>query len=209
MLATAIAGIVIAITFAAPPGPVAMETVRRGMRGGFASALRVQLGSIVGDMAWCTVALLGLAPMAQLPVIRGVLALAGVSLLIYFGVMGTAESLKKPAAVALEASAQANGAFRSGVAISMANPMAVGYWLSVGGALIATGVAGQSPAQTGLFVAGFLAGTFAWAFIMAGAVRWSKSLMTPHVFRVINFVCGLALLFFGATLAKDMIAALL
>ncbi len=32
MLSTAIAGAIIAISFSAPPGPVTMETIRRGLR---------------------------------------------------------------------------------------------------------------------------------------------------------------------------------
>ena len=50
MLATAIAGAIMAISLSAPPGPVTMETVRRGLRGGFRPALFVQLGSVIGDL---------------------------------------------------------------------------------------------------------------------------------------------------------------
>src|SRR3990172_749287 len=97
MFTTAISGALIAISFSAPPGPVAMETVRRGLRGGFTPALRVQLGSIIGDMMWCAIAMLGLAPLAQVPGLRLALGLAGVGLMIYLGVMGIRDSLKEPA----------------------------------------------------------------------------------------------------------------
>ena len=60
MLLTAFTGAVMAISFCAPPGPVTMETLRRGLRGGFGPALQVQLGSIVGDVTWCALALVGL-----------------------------------------------------------------------------------------------------------------------------------------------------
>ena len=39
MLTTVLTGAFIAISFSAPPGPVAMETIRRGVRGGFSPAL--------------------------------------------------------------------------------------------------------------------------------------------------------------------------
>ncbi len=61
MLATILTGAMIAISFSAPPGPVAMETVRRGLRGGFLPALNVQLGSMIGDFMWFMIALIGLA----------------------------------------------------------------------------------------------------------------------------------------------------
>jgi chemosensory pili system protein ChpE len=186
-----------------------METIRRGLRGGFGPALRVQLGSIIGDMTWCSVALLGLAPLAQVAWLRVALGVVGVALLVYLGGMGIRDSFKMPIALTAPVTETKSGSFRSGMAISMANPMAVGYWLSVGGALVAAGVAGSTPAQTASFVAGFLGGTFAWAFVMALAVRWGKQLLTPVAFRAVTFVCGAAMLVFGFSLASQMISNLL
>src|SRR3990172_9398120 len=146
MFLVAVTGAIMAITFSAPPGPVALETVRRGLRGGFGAALSVQLGSIIGDLAWCLLALVGLAPLVQVPWVRLPLAVAGVALLVYLGLTGLRDSWRAPASTALprHGTEEQRGAFRSGVAISMANPMAIGYWLSVGGALVAAGVAGSS-----------------------------------------------------------------
>ncbi len=203
MLATLLTGAVMAISFSAPPGPVAVETIRRGLRGGFLPALRVQLGSILGDVAWCALALVGLAPLAQVPWARAVLAVAGVAVLVALGALGLRESLSaQPSISATTPGAQPTaGAFRTGLAISLANPMAVGYWLSIGGALVAAGVAGGSTPQTGAFLGGFALGTCAWAFIMASLVRGGQVLLRPRVFRWVNVACSLALLGFGLSLA--------
>ena len=208
MLLTAVTGAIMAISFCAPPGPVTMETIRRGLRGGFGPALQVQLGSIVGDMTWCALALLGLAPLVQVPWVRVVLSVAGVGVLVYLGGLGIRDAIRfKPATVTAEDKPETmgRGAFRSGVAISMANPTAVGYWLSVGGALVAAGVAGTTVPQTASFVTGFVAGTIAWAFLTAFVVRWGRVLMTPRVFRLVNLGCSAALLIFGITLAWTML----
>jgi chemosensory pili system protein ChpE len=211
MLTTVLAGAVMAISFSAPPGPVTMETVRRGLRGGFRPALLVQLGSIIGDVAWCALALLGLAPLVQLASVRVLLAVAGVAVLLYLGAAGVREAFRaRGAGLVLAAPAgDARSAFRSGMAISLANPMAVGYWLSVGGALVAAGVAGASLPQTSAFMLGFIGGTLAWAFIMALAVRWSRVLVTPAVHRWVHFACGAALMAFGLSLALRMFSPLL
>src|SRR5258705_8277022 len=138
MLTTALAGLLMAISFSAPPGPVAMETIRRGLGGGFRPALAVQLGSIIGDFTWCGLALLGLAPLVQVAWIRTLLSVAGVGVLLYLGVAGLREAAARKAATsAVEGTPSHASAFRSGLVISMANPMAVAYWLSVGGALVA------------------------------------------------------------------------
>jgi chemosensory pili system protein ChpE len=205
MFSTIFAGAAIAISFSAPPGPVAMETIRRGLRGGFGPALNVQLGSIIGDFMWFLIALIGLGPLAQISWVRAPLAIAGVLVLLYLGGSGIRDAVKAKIINTADGPNSAKGAFRTGMAISIANPMAIGYWLSVGGALVAAGVSGTTPAQTLAFVGGFVSGTFAWAFIMAGVIRWSKRLINPTLFRAINFACGLALVVFGFSLATQML----
>jgi chemosensory pili system protein ChpE len=208
MLTTALAGLLMAISFSAPPGPVAMETIRRGLGGGFRPALAVQLGSIIGDFTWCGLALLGLAPLVQVAWIRLLLSVAGVAVLLYLGAAGLRDAVRrKSAAAASDARPTHASAFRSGLVISMANPMAVAYWLSVGGALVAAGIAGTTPLQTGTFVMGFLSGTIAWAFLMALAVRWGRQILTPVVFRWVTAGCSAALLIFGLSLAARMLGA--
>jgi chemosensory pili system protein ChpE len=210
MLTTALAGAIMAISFSAPPGPVAMETIRRGLRGGFRPALFVQFGSIIGDVTWLGLALLGLAPLVQIAWVRALLSVAGVAVLVYLGAAGVREALTTRAqgTAGGPSAHDQQGAFRSGLAISMANPMAVAYWLSVGGALVASGVAGSSAGQTAAFVGGFVGGTLAWCFVMAGAVRWGRALLKPVVFRWVTFGCGTALMLFGVSLAVRMMETL-
>ena len=143
--------------------------------------------------------------LAQIAIIRGVLAVSGVGLLLYLGFCGIRDAFRAAKLNQGGAVDAKKGAFRSGMAISIANPMAMGYWLSIGGTLVATGVAGQSSGQTATFVFGFVAGTFLWAFIMALAVRFGKRILHPNLFRVINFGCGAALMIFGIMLASQMI----
>jgi threonine/homoserine/homoserine lactone efflux protein len=152
-------------------------------------------------------ALMGLAPLVQITWVRVGLALAGVGLLFYLGFTGLREAFAARAtaqAVAAGPGEQA-GAFRTGLAMSMANPMAVGYWLSVGAALIAAGVAGTTPLQTGTFVGGYLAATLAWCFVVALAVRWGQRVLSPVLFRWLTGACSVALLFFGLALAARLL----
>ncbi len=207
MLTTILAGAIIAISFSAPPGPVAMETIRRGLRGGFIPALRVQFGSIVGDMTWCIAALIGLGPLVQVDVIRNALGVAGICLLVTLGAIGVWDAFKQPTLQMTADGEIRKGAFRTGMAISLANPMAVGYWLSVGGALVASGVVGGAAAQTASFIAGFLGGIILWAFIMALAVRFGQKMLNPLAFRVITFACGATMIIFGFALASQMFSA--
>ena len=227
MFVIVLGGAIMAISFSAPPGPVTVETIRRGLRGGFGPALSVQLGSIIGDAAWCAITLLGLASLLQIMWLRALISVAGVGVMIYLGSASIRDSFRMSLAAPVELDhggefrklkskapfstsafrdgTSKNSGFRSGLAISIANPMAAGYWLSVGAALIASGAAGTSGAQTASFLAGFVGATLAWAFLMAAAVHWGKQILTQPNFRFVTFVCGAALVLFGVTLAFRML----
>lgn len=211
MLTTAFAGIFMAISLSAPPGPVTMETVRRGLRGGFRPALYVQLGSVIGDMTWCGLALAGLAPLVQVAWVRALLSVVGVAVLLYLGTAGIRDAIKTKAHTLDlgNSTHEHKGAFRSGVAISMANPMAVAYWVSFGGALVAAGVAGTTLPQTAAFLLGYVGGTLAWCFVMAFAVRFGRLVLKPVVFRWVTLASSAALLVFGISLAWRMFEPLL
>jgi threonine/homoserine/homoserine lactone efflux protein len=137
---TLIAGFTIALAFAAPPGPVAMETIRHGMRGGFWSALRVQLGSILGDLAWCALALFGLAPIFQADWIRLPVAAIGAIVLLALGGAVFRDAIRGSEALFREDTGKSGGSFRIGAAISLGNPMAPALWISVGGTMTAAGI---------------------------------------------------------------------
>ena len=70
MLTLLITAFVLGLVFNATPGPVFAETVRQGVRGGFRSALAVQLGSLVGDALWAVVGLIGVGLLLRLESLR-------------------------------------------------------------------------------------------------------------------------------------------
>ena len=60
MLAIFLAAMLFGLAFCASPGAVFSETLRRGLTGGFRSALLVQLGSQIGEAVWALIGLTGL-----------------------------------------------------------------------------------------------------------------------------------------------------
>ncbi|HEX5498375.1 MAG TPA: LysE family transporter, partial [Thermomicrobiales bacterium] len=67
--------------YAAVPGAVNAEALRRGMTGGFRPALLVQVGSLVGDALWAVVGLTGAAALASIDALAVALALIGAGFL--------------------------------------------------------------------------------------------------------------------------------
>ncbi len=72
-------GILMGILFAAPPGIVTAETLRRGVTRGFPAALSVQLGSLIGDATYCVLALAGVAAVVQNPLTQRALGIVSVA----------------------------------------------------------------------------------------------------------------------------------
>ena len=199
-----IPGILMGIAFAAPPGAVTAETFRRGARGGFALALGVQLGSLVGDATYALLALAGLAALAQNPALQIALGAFGAMFLMYL-----AWSSFQTARVDLSGfenpGLNQRSAFLSGMAISLANPWAIAFWLSLGGALATLGVANADTTYIAIFFASFMLGAAAWSVALALIVGRMRGLMRPVVFRIVSVVCGIVLGAFGLLAASRVV----
>jgi len=195
-LQTLIAGVLLGISFCMPVGPVTIETVRRGLRGGFGPALALQLGSIIGDTTFCVLAFLGLAPLVTHVAVRVPLWLLGAAVLAYLGI-GALRDARRGVDLNLAAALTGKDSFRTGAVMSLTNPLAILWWLSIGGAMLASGITDLSPTGTAAFIASFIVGCFLYAIFMASLVGFGRQFIRPTFFRVATAVSGLALLFFG------------
>ena len=66
------------------PGVIGFESLRRGLSHGWAAALHVELGSLVGDGVWAIIALLGASVLFQNRLVTLILGLFGCALLLRF-----------------------------------------------------------------------------------------------------------------------------
>src|SRR5512138_656777 len=77
--------IMLGLAYVASPGPVNIETLRRGLVGGFRVALALQLGSLIGDLFWAMLVLAGVRLLLTHAAAQTVLSIAGAALLLYLG----------------------------------------------------------------------------------------------------------------------------
>lgn len=168
MFGAAVAGVLLGLSLAAPPGPmnaiIAEESVLRGWSAGF----RAGLGAMSADACFFLVALAGVATVLRdAPTVRtGMMALGGV-LMCYFAV-GAAKSARE-SFTAREIGDSAG--FRKTFALSFTNPYQILWWLTVGVALLDPGtlaltvpVGGEIAIATGspAIVVGFFGGIALW-----------------------------------------------
>ncbi len=168
-LVSALAGVVLGLSLAAPPGPmnavIAEESVLRGWRSGFFAGL----GAMTADACFFVLALAGVvAVVRDTPLVRGVMVGVGGILMLYFA-YGTASD----AASTFTADTEDEGAkgFSKAFALAITNPYQVVWWLTAGVGLldpgrfdVLSGLPGELAVTTGgpVIVVGFFAGIALW-----------------------------------------------
>src|SRR5579884_1053905 len=93
MLDVVLEGMGVGVALAAPIGPINIEIVRRGLRGGFTAGWLVGLGAVTADTIYCALVVSGLTPLADRPWLRVPLFFAGAVVLGYLGIAGVLGAL--------------------------------------------------------------------------------------------------------------------
>ncbi len=198
-------GMIMGVAFAAPPGVVTAETLRRGLRGGFGHALSVQVGSLIGDASYALIALAGVAAFLQTPLAQVLFGSAGVLFLLYLAW----QSLKTSAGWQSANDKTAGNyreAFLSGMLLSLTNPWAIAFWISLGGSFVALGL--KAATDIPWVFASFMLGTLAWSFVIAGLIERGRHWLSPQLFRITSIACGLLLAAFAVSVGARIVSML-
>ena len=194
MLALVGFGVFMGILFAAPPGLVTAETVRRGVARGFSAALGVQLGSLIGDATYCVLALAGVAVLVQNPLTQRVLGIVSILFLAYLALSGLYTQFRAaPTGTATRIAPQeGRHAFLTGMLLSLTNPWAIGFWLSLGGTLAAYGVM-DSRGTMAVFFASFFLACLAYALFVALLIGITRRTVPPTVGKWVSTICSIVI----------------
>jgi threonine/homoserine/homoserine lactone efflux protein len=188
LLHLALMGVALGLAYAAAPGAVNTEAMRRGSSRGSLAALLVEAGSLLGDGLWAALALIGVSLTARFWPVQLTLALTG-----GFFLLRMAWSAGRDALLGRQEAAPTSrrGDFATGLVFGLANPV---------------GLAALP------FFGGFLVGAGLWCGGFALLVGWGRRWLNPLVLRVIDGLCACALGYFGlellATGAREVIERL-
>lgn len=183
MLTLFLTAAALGLIFNAAPGAVFAETVREGVRGGFRSALAVQIGSLVGDATWAILGLAGVGLLLQMQALQLPIGIAGVAYLLWLSWDSWSAASQEFSVEDVAAPTNTRRALRAGILLSITNPQNVAYWAALGSAMGAVGVVDPGFGDYGLFFTGFMASSLLWSFVCAGIVdrvfrnagqRWVK-----------------------------------
>lgn len=188
----------LSIAFAAQPGVITFESIRRGMARGARAALMLEFGSLVGDATWAIIALSSAAFLFQNRIVAFVLSFFGCYLLLRF-----AWDAWKSARKAVEATTavhQQRGDFAAGVVLSLSNPSNLTFWLGISGTIISLGFLNPQPRDLVTFFSGFMIAQVFWAFFIAALIGFGVRFLNQRFFRWINSLCAIALAYLGLSL---------
>jgi threonine/homoserine/homoserine lactone efflux protein len=181
---------------AASPGPVNVEAVRRGLRDGFSTALRISLGAVVADALYVCLVVFGISSLLEHPVVRAATLACGIAFLAYLGVM----SIRAAFVDGKERAHETHGRspFLSGLTLNLLSPSALVAWVGILGASVAlTGT------RTRAFLAGalILAGALSWGIAQAFILHATRRHVGERALRYVSVASGVVLLAFAAWFA--------
>lgn len=207
MVSLFFAAFAMSIVFAAQPGVISFETIRRGLAGGWRAALLLELGSLVGDATWALIALVGAAVVFQNAVVAFLLSAFGCFLLLKFAWEAFRAS-HQDAALSSEPGAKGGNHFAAGAALSLSNPGNITFWLGMSGTVVGLGLLNPQPSDLLVFFAGFMSAQLVWCFFTAWLIGMGRRVITPRTYRAINLISAVVLVYFGVTLLINTLQAI-
>jgi threonine/homoserine/homoserine lactone efflux protein len=189
MLAMAFA---IGLTGALAPGPTLVATVNSSLKNGWTAGPKVAAGHALVEVFLFLLIAGGLAMAAQQ--YSHYIAVAGGLALVVFGILTVKAS--KNATMALPESRATGNPYLAGILTSAANPYFWIWWLSVGSALVMSGMR-LGPVMAVIFMVGHWGADFGWYTLVSTSLDRGKSVLSQANYRRILALCGGFLVFFG------------
>jgi threonine/homoserine/homoserine lactone efflux protein len=182
----------IGLTGALAPGPTLVATVNSSLKEGWKAGAKVAAGHALVETVIFLLIIGGLADAMQ--EYSRTIALAGGLALIIFGFM-TVKGSRRATLVAPEGQVIGN-AYLAGVATSAANPYFWIWWLSVGSALVLSGLH-SGVIMAALFMIGHWVADFGWLILVSISLDRGRSILSDRSYRGILGICGGFLVCFG------------
>src|SRR5699024_1652712 len=134
---TLLTALALGVAYAAIPGAVNTEALRRGVSSGFASAALIQIGALLGDALWAAVALSGTIVLLQFDLVGFALGVVGTGFLFHLARTALTSAIR--GAPEAGESPHAGGSLVTGVVFSLANPAGLAFWSGIGGGILSVG----------------------------------------------------------------------
>ena len=188
------------------PGAVFCEALPLGFRKGFRPVLFLELGASAGDAVWAVIALVGLAFLVQDPLAKLGLGVVGSAFLVYLAYKMLTEHRK--CRTDRGSGRSTRNAFITGAIISFASPFQIAFWLGIGASTILVLVAEPQTIHYVIFFIAYMIGSCLGGAVTAALVAYGRRFVKDSLFRVINVICGIFMIYLAASLLWNTIQSL-
>ena len=197
MIELFISAMALGFLFNAAPGAIFTESLRRGIKGGFKSALYVQFGSLVGDLIWAVIGLGGAAVLFEIDAIKIPMAIFGGVLLAWLAFNSFVDATKKIPSINLTLKQDDKTELTLGAVLSLSNPINITYWAGMAGTITTLGVKEPTGQAFIVFLGGFMLSSIIWCFLCAGFISFVRKAINQTGWVLINISCGIGLAYFS------------
>ena len=189
VVASLVAGVMFGLALAAPPGPMNAVIAEESVLRGWTAGVRAGLGAATADAIFFVLSLVGVVSfLNDAPLVKGLMVGVGGVLMLYYAYGAAREIHGSFLAVDTDLVDEESAGFRKALALALANPYQVLFWLTVGvgllepgeidvfGAADVTELAGTLVVETGspALVVGFFGGIGLWVTGFPGALVAAK-----------------------------------
>jgi len=182
----------IGLTGALAPGPTLVATINSSLKDGWTAGPKVAAGHALVEVLIFLLIVGGLA--AAMQQYSRAISIAGGLALIVFGIMTANES--KSATLSTPQGQVIGNAYLAGVITSVANPYFWIWWLSIGSALVLSGLS-SGLIIAAVFLIGHWAADFGWLILVSSSLDRGRSILSEKNYRRILGICGGFLVCFG------------
>ncbi|MCK9565410.1 MAG: LysE family translocator [Methanothrix sp.] len=182
----------IGLTGALAPGPTLVAAVNSSLKEGWTAGPKVAAGHALVETIIFLLIIGGLADAIQ--GYSRAIALAGGLALIIFGFMTMKGS--RSATLAAPQGQVIGNAYMAGIVTSAANPYFWIWWLSIGSALVLSGLS-SGVIMAAVFLIGHWGADFGWYTLVSSSLDRGRDILTEKSYRRILGICGGFLVCFG------------
>jgi len=182
----------IGLTGALAPGPTLVATVNSSLKEGWKAGPKVIAGHALVETLIFLLIIGGLADAMQ-GYSRAIALLGGLALVV-FGFMTVSGS--RSAALARPEGQVLGNAYLAGIITSASNPYFWIWWLSIGSAMVLSGLH-SGLAIAAVFLIGHWLADFGWYTLVSISLDRGRSILSERSYRLILGICGIFLVCFG------------
>ncbi len=204
-------GLLIAVIFGIPAGPIGALSIQRTLEGGFFHGFVTGLGSASADLIYSAISVYGITWVADLLFqYQFPIRVIGCVLIFIYSIITIRKKSPEPANTHISVCKETTNViayFTSAFLIAMLNPATI---LSFTIAFTTFGIPPHTdPTQKITLMLGVLVGAIIWWCTLNGIVALFRKKLTNKVYRVLNIILGIILLAFAVGIAVSVIVEII